>query len=102
MKSGIFLVFAFIAILSWNPCLSQAQESEPGQESPILGHLDKKEVFITIFSGGNRSEIFYTIKDKEGRFIERGISAGQLAQKYPNLHKEMKTGIAGNSALLLH
>ena len=76
-----------------------AQEMDGRHNGPIIGHLEKREILVTILSG--QRETYYTIKDKDGRLIAAKISEDELKDRHPDLYKEINSGIAGKDAMLL-
>jgi hypothetical protein len=66
--------------------------------SCVIGHLERREVKITIYTGNNGP--LYSIMNKDGAVLADKINDQQLQAKYPELYRDLKTGIAGNDASL--
>ncbi len=63
---------------------------------PIVGHIEKRGRTITIKAGPKGP--LYSVKTTEGKVLFENLSAEQLQAKAPELHKFIKTAVAGNAA----
>ena len=81
---------------SWAGMTTVAQERDK-ENSLIVGHLEMKEVNVTIHGG--ELGTYYTVRAKNGAILARRITESNLKHSFSELHKRVEGGLAGLLAL---
>jgi len=101
MNNLIFIIFVTLAQADDFPVLKpptvvppEAKKTTP-MEHPVITTIKKKDRTLVVKTGPQGP--LYTVLDKKGNAVVSDISETDLAKKDPELHKWVKSAIAGNS-----
>ena len=61
----------------------------------VIGYLEKRDRVITIKSGPKGP--VYSVATKDGKVLFENVTAEQLRAEAPELHRLIKTGVAGDA-----
>jgi secreted PhoX family phosphatase len=67
-------------------------------ESVVIGHMEHRNVRVTIKSSGDG--ILYSAKDKEGTVLFEDLTAEQLKRRSPAIYELIDQGNAGSADLI--
>ena len=85
---GVLVVLACLVVLRHDSKKTQAVGPLP------VGTLATRDHLVSIYSdGGNQT--YYSVTSRNGEILGEMLDESALQSEFPDLHKQMKTGIAG-------
>lgn len=97
-KITIFILFWLILISSG--CTNQstlAPTQEPKGKFPVIVHIKTKNEVITVLSG--QIEPLYNVTTKDGKVLGQYLTAKELQENLPSIHRLLKTSYADNQEI---
>lgn len=93
----------FALIVGSEPARSEEQnqnkkDSKIQAQGVVIGYIESRDRIVTIARGPKGS--VYTVKSKDGKVLDAKLSDKEFETKYPDIHKQIKEGLAGNDASL--
>jgi hypothetical protein len=68
-------------------------------DDPVIGHMERRDTIVTIHAAKDGPR--YTVRAKDGSLIVERLTEKELQAKLPDVHRDIKTGVAGNDAILI-
>ncbi|MDF1754634.1 MAG: hypothetical protein P1U89_17755 [Verrucomicrobiales bacterium] len=62
-----------------------------------VGRLVSREHIISIFTNGNQN--LYSVSTRDGKLLESLLDESALEKEFPNVYRDLKTGIAGDNEI---
>ena len=97
ISSTVLFIFCWLFILA-NPGSIESESAATHSTNPIIGHLQGREMSITIEIG--RDGPVYTIRSDKGEVLATELSESKLYSKFPRLKDWFKRGFAREDASL--